>query len=425
MTDRGGGLPTGLDSRLLLVAVLTGLAAGAGGIALTLLLHLTQHLAFGYTESTFLTGVERAAPLRRVLALTIGGVVVGLGWYALRRWADPIDGVGEAMRTARPMPIGPVTAEASLQILAVGFGASLGREGAPRLLGSALAGWLADRARLAVGQRRTILACGAGAGLACVYNVPLGGALFTLEILLTSAAIADVVPALLSSATATAVAWPVLSTHPTYLVQAAGLHANEIVFALLLGPIAGLAGTAFNRLVRWSRTLAPTGWRVPVVITVVFAGVGSLAIGYPQLLGNGKGPAQLAFDGSLGLLTLGALLLLKPIVTAACLGSGAHGGLLTPAVATGAVLGALTGGAWSMLWPGTPTIGFALIGAAAVLATTQRAPLCAIVLVLEFTHSGLDLLVPIALAVTGAMVTSARLTGVPLSGREVSHRPGR
>lgn len=142
---------------------------------------------------------------------------------------------------------------------------------------------------------------------------------------------------------------------------------------------------------------------------MLFAAVGALAIPFPQLLGNGKGPAQLAFNGALGLPLFAALILLKPLATALCLRSGATGGLLTPALATGALLGAATGGLWSSLWPGTPRGACALIGAAAVLATTQRAPLTAIVLVLVFTHTGLTLLVPILIAVGAATLTHQHL----------------
>lgn len=141
----------------------------------------------------------------------------------------------------------------------------------------------------------------------------------------------------------------------------------------------------------------------------MFTAVGGLAVAFPQLLGNGKGLAQVAFDGVLSLPVLLAVLVLKPVATAACLSSGAAGGLLTPSVATGAVLGALTGRLWSGLWPGTPVEVFALIAAAAVLAVTQRAPLCAIVLMLEFTHSGLALLVPMVLATGTAALSAGRL----------------
>ena len=346
--DRRNRLADG--SRLAIAAGLTGVAAGAGGIVLTLLLHAVQHLAFGYTEATFLTGVQRAAPSRRVIAMAIGGLIVGAGWWALRRWCTPVPSIEQALSDPeRGLPLGILTADAALQIVAVGAGASVGREGAPRQLGSALASLIATRLRLTAAQRRTLVACGAGAGLAAVYNVPLGGALFTLEILLTSAALVDVVPALLSSGVATAVAWTVLSNRPTYLVPTPVLHAPILVWALLIGPPAGLVGVYFVRFTGWSRRFAPAGWRLPVVTTIVFAAVGASAIRYPELLGNGKGPAQLAFDGALGLGVLAVLVVLKPVATGACLASGATGGLLTPALATGAMLGGLTGGAWSLL----------------------------------------------------------------------------
>ncbi len=396
------------------VAALTGLAAGLGGIVLTLLLHFVQHTAFGYTEQTFLTGVELASPTRRVVAMTVGGAIVGVGWWLLRRWTNPFASVEAAVgQPARDIPVGLAAADAALQIVAVGFGASLGREGAPRQVGAALGLWLSRKFRLPPDQQRTVLACGAGAGLAAVYNVPLGGALFTLEILLTSAAVRHVAPAVISSAVATAVSWPVLSMRPTYLVAAQHFAPALLVWSLLIGPLAALAGAGFVRLTSWSRTLAPAGWRLPVATTAVFAAVGALAIAFPQLLGNGKGMAQLAFDGTLPLLAVAGLLVLKPLATGACLASGATGGLLTPALATGAMLGGLTGAGWTAVWPGASIAAYAMIAAAAVLAATQNSLLCSIVLVLEFTHTGLELLAPMMLAVAGAVVCARALSPKP------------
>ena len=401
--------PAGVGARMLAVIVLTGLGAGLGGAALTLLLHLVQHLAFGYTEDTFLTGVERASPARRVSVMGIGGLLVGLGWWALRHHRDTLT-VTDALRADAPrMPLPTTLADSALQILAVAFGASLGREGAPRQLGAATGAWLAARAALPATQQRTILACGGGAGLAAVYNVPLGGALFTLEILLASTARTHIIAAVLTSAIATAIAWPLLSDHPTYQVDSFHLTAPVLIWSVLLGPLAGVVSAGFTQLTTAARTHTPRGWRLPLATTVLFAAVGALAIPFPQLLGNGKGPAQLAFNGALDLPLSAALVLLKPLATALCLRSGATGGLLTPALATGALFGAATGGLWSSLWPGTPLGAYALIGAAAVLATTQRAPLTAIVLVLEFTHTGLALLVPILIAVGAATLTHQHL----------------
>ncbi len=379
-------------------------------MVLTLLLRLVQHLAFGYTDETFLTGVEQSSPERRVLALACGGLVVGLGWWALRRRFPRIATPEELLRHPnRQAPFVAVLADTSLQIAAVGVGASLGREGAPRQLGAALAGWISRLLRLEPRQRRLLIACGAGAGLGAVYNVPLGGAVFTLEVLLASTALTDAIPALLSSAIATVVAWPVITRLPTYAVATQAFSWSLLVWALVLGPIAGILASGFNRLTGWARGMAPTGRWLPISVVVVFSGLGALAMAYPELLGNGKGPAQLALAGIGGAGVFGLLVVLKPITSAACLASGASGGLLTPSLATGAALGAATGGVWTLIWPGPSTAAYALVGAAAFLATTQRAPLTALVLVAEFTHTGFELAAPMLVAVGLALATASRL----------------
>ena len=408
---RKAGEPTRGMGRLLAAAVLTGVAAGVGGIVLTLLLHLVQHLAFGYTEDSFLVGVEKASGRRRLAAMTGGGAVVGLGWWALwhrygvRGRPAPLVSVEKAMRNpATPLPALSTAADAVLQIMAVGFGASLGREGAPRQVGAAAGALIAGRAGLDAGARRMLMACGAGAGLAAVYNVPISGALFTVEAVLASFSLRNLLLAFLSAATAAATALPVLSGRPTYAVGPLVLSPSLLVWAVLIGPFAALAGSALLAGAGAARRLAPTGWRLPVATTLVFAAVGALSIGFPQLLGNGKGPTQLALDTGIGVSVNAALLVGKPLVTVACLASGARGGLLTPAFATGALLGALAGGAWTALWPAPTVAGFVLVGAAAVLAVTLRAPLCAVALALELTHSGWNLAVPIAVAVAGAVL---------------------
>ena len=107
----------------------------------------------------------------------------------------------------------------------------------------------------------------------------------------------------------------------------------------------------------------------------------SLAV--PQLLGNGKDVVQLAFTGEAGSLALLLVMLLKPLATAACLGSGAPGGLFTPTIAFGAALGGLAGAGWALVWPGAPAGAFALVGAAAVLAAATKGPASAVVLTKE------------------------------------------
>jgi H+/Cl- antiporter ClcA len=393
-----------------LATVLVGVLAGIGAIGITFVLHLIQHLAFGYTENTFLLGVERASYPRRVLAVGLGGLVVGVAWWWYRRHVDPATvSVARALREPRGrLPVVATVTDALLQVAAVGVGGSLGREGAPRQAGAAFGAWISRLLGLSDRQYRTLLACGAGAGLGAIYNVPLGGALFTLEILLTSVAWRDVIPAVATSVIATFGVWPVLGRSPAY--PASPLHYSDAVLlaALVIGPLAGLLGVGYVHLMNLARAHAASGVRAVVAITVTFTALGAIAIAYPQLLGNGKGPAQLAFDARMGLWLAGALVLLKPLACAACLRAGAIGGLLTPALATGSALGAFVGHVWTHWWPGGPLAGFALIGAAAMLAVTEQAPVTAIVLCLEFLHTGLALIVPLVLAVSLA-VAVARL----------------
>jgi H+/Cl- antiporter ClcA len=293
-----------------------------------------------------------------------------------------------------------------LQIVVVAMGASLGREGAPREVAAALASRLAELTGLSADERRVLIACGAGAGLAAVYDVPFGGGLFTLEVLLGTLALPVAVPAVVTSVLGAVTAWLFLGDTPVYAAGAPPVSATIVVFAVLAAPVAGLAGVGFVHLVAWSRRRVPTGWRLPLATTAVFAAIGALAVPFPALLGNGKGPVQIVLDGGGTLPVLLALTLLKPLATVASRRSGATGGLFTPTLATGALLGAVLGHLWTLLWPGAPAGTYALVGAAAFLAAAQQAPLATVVLVLELTRAGSGMLVPVALAAVLAVLVA-------------------
>ena len=138
----------------------------------------------------------------------------------------------------------------------------------------------------------------------------------------------------------------------------------------------------------------------------VLTSLGVIAIAYPELLGNGMDTVQLAITGRLAVGLLAALVILKPLMTAACLGSGAPGGLFTPTLTYGVLFGGLLGHAWILLWPGTAEGSYALIGGAAILAASMQAPLAAVVLILELAHYTDTLIVPLLLSVAGAIVVT-------------------
>lgn len=262
-----------------------------------------------------------------------------------------------------------------------------------------------------------LLASGAGAGLAAVYNVPLGGAAFTLEVLLATGRPRAAVPAVAAAGLATVLAWPALGTRATYQIPAMPTAAPVLVAAIVLGAVLGLVGVLFRAVMTAARTHAPSRWRAGVAIPVVFAGVGAAAIVYPQLLGNGKGLAQLALTGSITIPLAVDLAIAKPVVTAACLRAGAIGGLLTPSFATGAVLGLIGGVAWSRLWSGGSPTAYALLGAAALLAVTQRAAVPAVILTMEFTHAGLGILPAFVIAVSMALAAAYVATALISAAR--------
>ncbi|WP_322088164.1 chloride channel protein [Burkholderia sp. BCC1999] len=403
--------PASPFARMAVVTVLTGVGAGVGGMLLALLLHAIQHIAYGYSvahvigSESFLSGVTGADPLRRLVVLVVCGIVAGGGWWALYLYGRPLVSIRRAVRAADPrMPFVSTTVHALLQIVTVALGSPLGREVAPREIGSLLAGRLAHAAGLSPDDCRLMVACGAGAGLAAVYNVPLGGAIFVLEVLLGTFELRALVVAVATSAIAAVVAWIGLGNEHQYTVPPFVLSTPLVAWSIVCGPLFGFAAYGFVRLTTRARANAPKDWRLPVFSLVNFAVIGVLAMRFPQLLGNGKGPASLGFDGTLTIGLAAALLVLKVLIEAASLRAGAEGGLLTPGLANGALLGVVLGGMWSLVWPGASIGGCALIGAIAFLAASMQMPITAVVLLLEFTRANHDSLVPMLLAVAGSLV---------------------
>lgn len=390
--------------------IVTGVLTGLFGDLMMAILHGVAHLAFGYQQGRFEDGVTEASGVRRVAALAVGGLVVGLGWYWLRRLtpgesADLDDSLwtGTGELSFRRSFVSSVLSE-----VAVGSGASLGREAAPKLLGAVSGSVLGRWRRLSGPQRRLLVACGGGAGMAAVYNVPLGGALITAELLYGSLSLPVVLPALLCSWIATATAWISLPIAPTYTnIPRYSLTPELMVWALAVGPVIGVISVAYIRLIGWVSHHRLSGRIAALGPLLAFTLLGLVALRYPQLLGNGKDMAHDAFVGRTTLALLLALFVLKPLVTALCLGSGATGGLFTPIMSTGAMLGGFLGLLWSLAWPGSPEGSYAIVGAAAMVGAGTQAPLSALALVLELTSTTQTLLVPM-IAATALATTVAR-----------------
>jgi chloride channel protein, CIC family len=414
-----------LSTRFWVMVVLTAVATGLLGDLMMFILFSVEHLAFGVNSNGtgFTQAVTRAGAWRRVLPLLIGGVIGGVAWYLLRRFtpgqkseADEVLWTGNG----RLSPLRSLGTSVISEIV-IGLGASLGREAAPKLMGAVSGSVLGGWAGLTAAQQRLLVACGAGAGLAAVYNVPLGGALFTAEILIGSLNLPVILPALACSAIATVTAWLYLPQHATYTdIPAYPFAPRLLIWAVLLGPVIGAFAAGWVRLVGWvSHHRARGAWSIGAMIAA-FAILALIALRYPQLYGNGKGMAHEAFLGIGSLALFAALSLLKPFVTTLCLGSGASGGLFTPTLSTGAVLGAFLGLAWGHMWPGSPPGAYAMIGAAAMIGAGMQAPLAALALVLELTHSGFALMIPMALATVIATAVTRWIDGYSIYSARLS-----
>ena len=396
----------------LIAVVLTGLLAGLSGMVLALILHAIQHLAFGYSPGqivsaeSFLQGVTDSSWPRRLLAIVAGGAIAGFGWWLLGRYGQKRVSIASAVANpAVPMPACTTTIHALLQIVTVALGSPLGREVAPREMGALGAGMVARKLGLLADETRTLVACGAGAGLAAVYNVPLAGALFSLEVMLLSFSWEKTLAAMITSAIAAWTATLGLGEESQYHFTSDILPHSFLWWAIIAGPILGAGAWLFRKATSMARSRVRSNWQMPVFCLLAFSLLAVLSLYFPQLPGNGKGPMQLALSDELGFPGAAMLLALKMVVILAVLRGGAEGGLLTPGLAVGGLTSLLLCMLWQQLLPGGDYGSFALVGAAAFLAASMQMPLTAVALVMEFTHMDHSYLAPTLLCAAGAFLT--------------------
>jgi H+/Cl- antiporter ClcA len=372
----------------LCAVIIVGLLAGLAGLATTSLLRLVEHLTYHYTFGSLLDAVTASSPIRRAVGPTIGGALAGLGWWVFRSKTD-VPPLAVAVASPERIRLLPFSFDAALQVLVVGSGASLGREVAPRqfavALGNLATGWLKQ---LSSRDRQVLLACAAGAGLGAVYAVPLGGAVFTLRVMLKSWHPREVGAALISSSLAVAVSSFVTHDQPNLHWPNPDVSYLLIAYAAALAPLALVVGLVFNRLMGWAgQRELPRSWLLIPSIAGAGLLVGVCSHWWPELPGNGRSILNVILAGGMTLNTAAIVLILKLVVTATFLRAGARGGLFTPALATGAAAGTLfvlTINAVAGTQLHVPAI--ALAGSAGVLAITQGAPLWAAIFVWELAR---------------------------------------
>ncbi|MCL2515678.1 MAG: chloride channel protein [Microbacteriaceae bacterium] len=389
--------------RLALVVLVVGAAVGIMAGLVTLFFRGVESVAFGYIESPAHPGAVSAPAWRRSVSIVVAGCLAALVWWLIRTRARAVPSVKKAV-DGTPMPWWETVVHAGLQVFFVGAGGPVGREVAPREIGALIGKGASRVAGLDARERTLIVAAAAGAGLAGVYNVPLAGALFTIEILLAELSFEAVAVALGVSGVAALVASVVEGNSAFYAIHGAAPSWSLAVFAIVFGPLFGLVGYRFSHWTAWAEKRKPKGAAVLWLLPAASALTGGVAIWLPQVMGNGRALGQAAFDATapaaLTVLLLGFAA--KSVLTLLTIRAGAAGGVLQPAIALGAALGGALGLGWAAMWPGSPAASFAIVAAAAVLASSQKAPLMALAIVFELTHAPIEFLAPLGVAVAGA-----------------------
>ena len=398
-------------ARVTAVTLLSGVLAGLVGAFMTLLLSLVQWLSLGVAPERLLTDPRGVPAWRLVLAPLVGCTIAGVSWWWIRGHHRIVPVRRALQEGGEPMGWWPMFADACLQIVMVGSGGSLGREGAPRQAAAAATDTLARRVGgIPEFWRSAMVASAAGAGLAAVYNVPLSGVIFALEVARRRWSLRVGVLAAVMSGLATVVAWPIVSMAPTYRFPAVSLPPATGFGLLATAPLWALVGLGFASLVSPARRHAPfhgreVAWLVPVAGVVL----GVVTIWGPVATGNGKEMVQLVFlapaIGAAGY--YGMLAVVKPLLTAGFIRAGAEGGLITPSMATGAVAAGAV-----LLATGHPgLVAVAAIAAASgVLAVVQNAPVFGGVMGWELTHASpsVGLLVLATSVISWALATAIR-----------------
>jgi H+/Cl- antiporter ClcA len=364
-----------------------GLLAGVAGAATTLALHAIEHLTYHYSFGTLLTGVGDSSPVRRAVGPMVGGALAGFGWWLLRRRGD-VPGLSATIAEHRQIPRLRMSIDAGLQVLLVGSGASLGREGAPRQLAAAFGDLATSRLSLTARDREILLACAAGAGLGAVYSVPLGGALFAARILLGTWHPRALGTALITSSLAVAVASPVTHLEHALTWPDPKLSYLFVFLALAIAPVAVAVGLVFDKVMSTARPKPQIrSWMLIPAIALAGLATGICSIWWPELPGNGRSILTVSVGAGLTLGGAAIILVLKPLLTALFLRTGAVGGLITPAMATGAAAGSVVALALNH-FAGThlQVSAVSLTCAAGVLAITQRSPLFAALFVWELAR---------------------------------------
>jgi CIC family chloride channel protein len=410
--------------RLSLLAIVVGVVTGFGAVLFRALIGLIHNIAFlgtfsiDYDASLFTPASPWGALI--ILVPVVGGMIVT---FLVTNFAPEARGHGvpEVMDAIyyRDGLIRPVVAviKSLASALSIGTGAAVGREGPIIQIGAAIGSSLGQIITVAPWQRITLVAAGAGAGIAATFNTPIGGVMFAIELMMPELSARTFLPVALATGTATFIGRIFFGLHPAFAVPGTLLieqHPASLPALLLyglLGAIVGLAATAFIRGLSFAENVFERVGNPYLRHAAGMLAIGVLIYllwrtgGHYYVEGVGYATIQATLSGEL---TLPALLVLlfaaKLFATSVSLGSGASGGIFSPSLFMGATLGGAFGAAVDAVHPldGFGLTTCAIIGMAAMVGGGTGAAMTAVTMIFEMTRD-YDLVMPSIIAVALAI----------------------
>jgi CIC family chloride channel protein len=399
---------------MVLVSVLIGLLGGLGAVGFRMFIEVVNKVAWHKAEYK-LDYIYDLTIWWKILAPSTGGAIVGL---IIWRFAREVSGHGVpevmeavALRGGRIRPR-VVLAKLVASGICIGSGGSVGREGPIVQIGSALGSTIGQWLRIDRERLRTLVGCGAAAGIAATFNAPIAGALFAVEIILGDFGVAQFSPIVISSVVGTVVSQHYLGDFPAFVVPPYSMeHPYELFAYAVLGILAGLVALGFVRTLYASEDLFAKFRVVPPVRALLGgAAIGVIGIWFPHVFGVGYEAINAALNGNLVWKLMLLLVVVKVIAVAITIGSGGSGGIFAPSLFIGAMLGGAVGSVVQTIWPDT-TAGpgaYALVGMGAVVAAGTHAPITAIVMIFELTD-GYEIILPLMITCIIATLLATRL----------------
>ena len=378
-------------STLAVLAAFVGLIGGLGAVGFRYLIDFIQYISYG-GSGNILKLVDSIPWGIRILIPAIGGLFVGPMVYFLAREAKG-HGVPEVMEAValRSGTIRKrvVVVKTLVSAISIGTGGSVGREGPVVQIGSAIGSVTGQLLKISADRIRTLVGCGAAAGIAATFNAPIAGTMFALEIVLGDFGLATFSPIVISSVAATAISRHFLGDTPAFSVPGYELISPwELPLYVVLGFFCALVAVTFTRSLYYAEDIFEK-IKFPEYLKASIGGLilGVMSLLYPYILGVGYPAIHLALTQELGLWTMLVLILFKILATSITIGSGGSGGIFAPSLLMGAMTGGFFGSVVHYIFPGiTASPGaYSIVGMAAVVSGTTRGPLCSMLILFEMT----------------------------------------